>query len=239
MFGVRCRGFNEQPATNNEQRVTPPPMIAVIDYQVVNLRSIQKAFERLGSAVEVTSDPARIRAADRVVLPGVGAFRAGMDQLERLGLVPVIHEVIDAGTPFLGICLGMQLLMTESEEFGVHRGLNVIPGRVVRFPGDAPAMKGLKVPHMGWNAVAMRRRPDTLAGMPERGYFYFVHSYYVVPDDPSVVAAETTYGVRFASILAWRNVTACQFHPEKSQALGLALLQRFASSRPAAAGAAS
>jgi glutamine amidotransferase len=212
-------------------------MIAIIDYQVVNLRSIQKAFERLGATVEVTSDPERIRRADRVVLPGVGAFKAGMDQLDRLGLVPVIREVIDAGTPLLGVCLGMQLLMTESEEFGVHRGLNVIPGKVVRFPGDAPAMKGLKIPHMGWNAVAMRRRPDALDGMPERGYFYFVHSYYVEPDDPTVIAADTTYGVRFPSILAWRNVVACQFHPEKSQALGLSLLQRFSSFRPAAAGA--
>lgn len=214
-------------------------MIAVIDYQVVNLRSIQKAFERLGASVEVTSDPERIRRAERVVLPGVGAFKAGMDQLDRLGLAPVIREVIDAGTPLLGICLGMQLLMTESEEFGVHRGLNVIPGKVVRFSGDAPAMTGLKVPHMGWNAVSMRRRPEPLAGIPDRGYFYFVHSYYVAPADPAVVAAETVYGVRFPSILAWRNVVACQFHPEKSQALGLDLLQRFASCRPAAAKAVS
>ena len=210
-------------------------MIAIIDYQVVNLRSIQKAFERLGARVEVTADPERIRRADRVVLPGVGAFRAGMDQLARLGLEPVIREVIDAGTPFLGICLGMQLLMTESEEFGVHRGLNVVPGRVVRFPAGDCAMTGLKVPHMGWNAVSIRRRPDALAEIPDGGYFYFVHSYYVLPDDPEVVAAETTYGVRFASVLAWRNVVACQFHPEKSQALGLALLQRFAESGAAAA----
>ncbi len=206
-------------------------MIAVIDYQVVNLRSIQKAFEQLGARVEVTSDPERIRRADRVVLPGVGAFRAGMDQLSRLGLGPVIREVIDAGTPFLGICLGMQLLMTESEEFGRHQGLNVIPGRVVRFPADAPDMTGLKVPHMGWNAVSIRRRIDALTGIPDKGYFYFVHSYYVVPDDSQVVAGETVYGVRFASVLAWRNVLACQFHPEKSQALGRALLQRFATSR--------
>lgn len=213
-------------------------MIAVIDYQVVNLRSIQKAFERLGVEVEVTSDPSRIRRAERVVLPGVGAFRAGMDQLARLGLVPVIRDVIDAGTPFLGICLGMQLLMSQSEEFGVHRGLHVIPGKVVRFPSETSAMKGLKIPHMGWNAVVMRRRPDALDVMPDRGYFYFVHSYYVVPEDPAVIAADTTYGMRFPSILAWRNVVACQFHPEKSQALGLSLLRRFASFRPVATGAA-
>ncbi len=211
-------------------------MITIIDYQVVNLRSIQKAFEQLGARVEVTSDPDRIRRADRVVLPGVGAFRAGMDQLARLGLEPVIREVIDAGTPFLGICLGMQLLMTESEEFGRHRGLNVIPGRVVRFPAEAPDMTGLKVPHMGWNAVSIRRRIEALTGIPDKGYFYFVHSYYVVPDDSQVVAGETAYGVRFASVLAWRNVLACQFHPEKSQALGLTLLQRFATSRAEAAG---
>jgi glutamine amidotransferase len=211
-------------------------MITIVDYQVVNLRSIQKAFEQLGARVEVTSDPDRIRRADRVVLPGVGAFRAGMDQLARLGLEPVIREVIDAGTPFLGICLGMQLLMTESEEFGRHRGLNVIPGRVVRFPAEAPDMTGLKVPHMGWNAVSIRRRIEALTGIPDKGYFYFVHSYYVVPDDSQVVAGETAYGVRFASVLAWRNVLACQFHPEKSQALGLSLLRRFATSRAEAAG---
>jgi glutamine amidotransferase len=213
-------------------------MIAIIDYQVVNLRSIQKAFEQLGARVEVTGDPERIRRADRVVLPGVGAFRAGMDQLGRLGLESVIRDVIDAGTPFLGICLGMQLLMTESEEFGRHRGLNVIPGRVVRFPTEAPAMAGLKVPHMGWNAVAIRRRVDALAGIPDKGYFYFVHSYYVVPEDSQVVAAETVYGVRFASVIARRNVVACQFHPEKSQALGRALLQRFVTSDVEAAGSA-
>lgn len=204
-------------------------MIAIIDYQVVNLRSIQKAFEELGARVEVTSDPARIRQADRVVLPGVGAFQAGMDSLARLGLEAVIRDVIDAGTPFLGICLGMQLLMTESEEFGRHRGLNVIPGRVVRFPADA--MGGLKVPHMGWNTVSIRRPTDALAGIPDQGYFYFVHSYYVTPDDPQTVAAETVYGVRFASVLAWRNVVACQFHPEKSQALGLSLLRKFSAIR--------
>jgi glutamine amidotransferase len=210
-------------------------MIAIIDYQIVNLRSIQKAFEQFGASVEVTSDPDRIRRADRVVLPGVGAFRAGMDQLARLGLESVVREVIDAGTPFLGICLGMQLLMTESEEFGRHRGLNVIPGRVVRFPSESPAMAGLKVPHMGWNAVAIQRRTEPLEGTPDHGYFYFVHSYYVVPDDAQVVAGETAYGVRFASVLSWRNVLACQFHPEKSQALGLALLRRFAASRDQAA----
>lgn len=206
-------------------------MIAIIDYQVVNLRSIQKAFEQLGARVEVTSDPARIRQADRVVLPGVGAFQAGMQQLDRLGLEPVIREVIEAGTPFLGICLGMQLLMTESEEFGRHRGLNVVPGRVVRFPSDARAMGGLKVPHMGWNTVSIRRPTEVLTGIPDQGYFYFVHSYYVAPDDPQIVAAETVYGVRFASVLAWKNVVACQFHPEKSQALGLSLLRKFSAFR--------
>lgn len=205
-------------------------MITIIDYQVVNLRSIHKAFERLGHAVEVTADPDRIRRAERVVLPGVGAFRAGMEHLNRLGLVPAIRETIEAGTPFLGICLGMQLLMSESEEFGRHPGLGVIPGRVVRFPSGDPAMAGLKIPHMGWNTVTMTRRPAALAEVPDGAYFYFVHSYYVVPDDPAAVAAETAYGVRFASVLARRNVLACQFHPEKSQAPGAALLARFAAS---------
>lgn len=205
-------------------------MITIIDYQVVNLRSIQKAFERLGHAVEVTGDPARIRRAERVVLPGVGAFRAGMEHLTQLGLVPAIREVVAAGTPFLGICLGMQLLMTQSEEFGTHQGLGIIPGRVVRFPAHDPAMKGLKIPHMGWNTLSMTRPVPALADCPDGGYVYFVHSYYVVPEDPSVVAAETGYGVRFPSVIARRNVLACQFHPEKSQALGASLLARFAAS---------
>ena len=192
-----------------------------------------------------TPDPevlARAQLERRVVVTfdkdfGELAFRAGMDHLGGLGLVPVVRDVIASGTPFLGICLGMQLLMTESEEFGRHPGLGVIPGRVVRFPSDDSAMAGLKVPHMGWNTVAIRRPVPALAGLPDHGYFYFVHSYYVVPDDPEVVAAETTYGVRFASVLARRNVIACQFHPEKSQALGRALLERFAAS--VAVGAAS
>jgi glutamine amidotransferase len=211
-------------------------MITIIDYQVVNLRSIQKAFERLGHAVEVTADPRRIARASHVVLPGVGAFRAGMDHLGGLGLVPVVRDVIASGTPFLGICLGMQLLMTESEEFGRHPGLGVIPGRVVRFPSDDPAMAGLKVPHMGWNTVAIRRPVPALAGLPDHGYFYFVHSLRGARRPGGGGGRDDLR--RGGSRRCWRGGTiACQFHPEKSQALGRALLERFAAT--VAVGAAS
>lgn len=199
--------------------------IAIIDYGMGNLRSVQKAFERLGHAAEVTGDAERITRAPGVVLPGVGAFAACMTNLGAAGLVEPVKQVIRAGRPFLGICLGMQLLFEESEEFGPVRGLGVLPGRVVRFMPDDPA---LKVPHMGWNELHVARPMPALAGIESGASVYFVHSYYPVPADPTLVATTTTYGPEFASSVARDNIFACQFHPEKSQRVGLRLLENFA-----------
>jgi len=200
-------------------------MIAIVDYGMGNLRSVEKAFLRVGQSARVTSERAVIASADGVVLPGVGAFRACMENLDRLGLVPVLREVIERGTPFLGICLGMQVLFSESEEFGPVAGLGILPGRVVRFDGEAVA--GLRVPHMGWNVLARRRDVPQLAGLEEGAYAYFVHSYYVVPEDPAMITTETPYGVAFASSVARDSIFACQFHPEKSQRAGLRILANF------------
>jgi len=203
-------------------------MIAIIDYGMGNLRSVQKAFEKVGFEALVTSDPKVVLEAERVVLPGVGAFRDCMRNLEEGGFIEPILRVISEGRPFLGICLGLQLLFTESEEFGLHRGLDIIPGRVVRFPdGMKEGDEELKVPHMGWNQLSLKRCPPALAGIPDGSHFYFVHSYYVEPDDPAVVATTTDYGGDFCSSV-WRdNIFATQFHPEKSQEKGLAILKNF------------
>jgi glutamine amidotransferase len=201
-------------------------MIAVVDYGMGNLRSVEKALVRVGHGARVTRDRAVIEAADGVVLPGVGAFRACMGNLERFGLVPVIKQVIERGTPFLGICLGMQVLFSESEEFGPVAGLGVFPGRVVRF--READVGDLRVPHMGWNRLVLRRPPAILAGIDDGAYVYFVHSYYVECADASVVATETPYGVRFASSVARGNLFGCQWHPEKSQAVGLQVFANFA-----------
>ena len=209
-------------------------MIAIVDYGMGNLRSVEKALARVGHSPRVTRDPTVIAAADGVVLPGVGAFGACMANLERFGLVPVLRQVIDGGTPFLGICLGMQVLFEESEEFGPVRGLGVLPGRVVRF-AEAPARK---VPHMGWNTLRVARRVPALAGIDDGSYVYFVHSYYPVPADRAVVATTTPYGEEFASSVARDNVFACQFHPEKSQRVGLRLLDNFVRQVRGAAGSA-
>lgn len=203
-------------------------MIAIIDYGMGNLRSVQKAFEKVGFEALVTSDPKVVLEADRVVLPGVGAFRDCIRNLEEGGFIEPILQVIREGRPFLGICLGLQLLFTESEEFGLHRGLDVIPGRVLRFPdGMKEGSEELKVPHMGWNQLSIKRRPPALAGIPDGSNFYFVHSYYVKPDDPSVVATTTDYGGDFCSAIWKDNIFATQFHPEKSQEKGLAILKNF------------
>jgi len=206
-------------------------MIAIIDYGMGNLRSVQKAFETVGHQAVVTRDPRAIAGADRVVLPGVGAFADCMANLEQYGLVEPIRKAIASGKPFLGICLGLQLLFTESEEFGVHKGLGVLAGRVRKFPfGDGRAAGTdvrLKVPHMGWNGVAVRRAAPPLRGVASGEHFYFVHSYYVEPRDESVAATVTEYGVPFVSSV-WRdNIFACQFHPEKSQAAGLRVVKNF------------
>jgi len=197
--------------------------IAIIDYGMGNLRSVQKAFERLGHAAEVTGDAERITRAPGVVLPGVGAFAACMTNLGAAGLVEPVKQVIRAGRPFLGICLGMQLLFDESEEFGPVAGLGILPGRVVRFAADPER----KVPHMGWNSVRIVRRAPELAGIEDGAYVYFVHSYYPVPREADVVATTTPYGQEFASSVVCDNVFACQFHPEKSQQVGLRLLDNF------------
>ena len=201
-------------------------MIAIIDYGMGNLRSVAKAFEKLGCETVTTRDSKAILNASHVVLPGVGAFPDCMRNLDQLGLIAPIRRVLESGRPFLGICLGLQLLFTESEEFGIHPGLGWFKGRVVRFPDG-----GMKVPHMGWNALGIKKRPAPLKDIAENGLVYFVHSFYAVPEDPGVVATETEYGIRFASSITKDNVFACQFHPEKSQLIGLALLRNFAESR--------
>lgn len=203
-------------------------MIAIIDYGMGNLRSVQKGFEKVGFEAVVTSDPKVVLEAERIVLPGVGAFPDCMRNLEHGGFVEPILKVIREGRPFLGICLGLQLLFTESEEFGIHKGLDVIPGRVVRFPeGMEEEEEELKVPHMGWNQLSFKLRPPAFSGIPDGTNFYFVHSYYVQPDDSSVIATTTRYGIDFCSSVWKDNIVATQFHPEKSQEKGLAILQNF------------
>ena len=206
-------------------------MIAIVDYGMGNLRSVQKGLERAGFPAELTSDPAAVRNATGLVLPGVGAFKKAMESLEALGLVGAITSFIESGRPFLGICLGLQLLFTEGEEFGIQKGLGVFPGRVIRFPfGDPGAPEnpaGLKVPHMGWNGVDIRKETWALRGIEEGTHFYFVHSYYPVPKDPKIISTTTEYGGEFASSIAQGNLFASQFHPEKSQAAGLTILGNF------------
>lgn len=214
-------------------------MIAVIDYGMGNLRSVQKGFERVGVEAEVTRDPVRIESARGVVLPGVGAFGACMANLESFGLAGSVRRVIEKGTPFLGICLGLQLLFEESEEFGPVAGLGVFKGRCVRFR-ERPD-PDFRIPHMGWNQLRERRRVPLLDGLPPEPSVYFVHSYYVVPDDPELAVTTTDYGGEFVSAVARGNVFACQFHPEKSQSVGLRILANFGrlaepSAPPAGAG---
>ncbi|GFO68547.1 imidazole glycerol phosphate synthase subunit HisH [Geomonas limicola] len=204
-------------------------MIAIIDYGMGNLRSVQKGFEKIGFDAVVSADPNILKEAERVVLPGVGAFRDCMRNLEQAGFVEPILKVIQEGKPFLGICVGMQLLFTQSEEFGIYQGLNVIPGNVLRFAdGMVEEGEALKVPHMGWNQLAIKREAPLFDGIADGSNVYFVHSYYVKPEDESVVAASTRYGIDFCAAI-WRdNIMATQFHPEKSQDKGLAMLKNFA-----------
>jgi imidazole glycerol-phosphate synthase subunit HisH len=199
-------------------------MLAIIDYQMGNLRSVQKGFEKVGHRATITSDPAVLADADKVVLPGVGAFGDAMAELRRRELVQPIRDVIESGKPFLGICLGLQLLFDVGHENGRHEGLGVLAGECVRF--DLP--HEYKVPHMGWNKLEIKRPTPILTGLAEGTHVYFVHSYYVVPRDKNVVAAETAYGINFCSTV-WRdNLHATQYHPEKSQADGLRILKNFA-----------
>ncbi len=199
-------------------------MITIIDYGMGNLRSVQKGFEKVGHSAVVTSDPVKVAGATKLVLPGVGAFEDAMAELNRRGLIKPVLDAIGSGRAFLGICLGLQLLFERSHEHGEHLGLGVLPGECVRF--ELPPE--YSVPQMGWNQISIPHRPPILDGIEEGTYFYFVHSYYVVPDDQEIIAAETDYGVTFCS-MAWReNLFATQFHPEKSQQAGLRILKNFA-----------
>ncbi len=199
-------------------------MIAIIDYGMGNLRSVEKGFERTGHSATITNEPAVLAKADKIVLPGVGAFADAMAELRRRELVEPVRQAVASGKPFLGICLGLQLLFDTGYEDGRHEGLGILPGEVVRF--QVP--HEYKVPHMGWNELAIRRRPPLLEGIAEGAHFYFVHSYYVVPREPAVIAAEANYPEPFTAMI-WRdNLYATQFHPEKSQADGLRILKNFA-----------
>jgi imidazole glycerol-phosphate synthase subunit HisH len=204
-------------------------MIAIVDYGRGNLWSVQNGFARVGVPVQVSADPEVIARADGVVFPGVGAFRDCMHNLQARGLEPVLRDVIGVGRPLLAICVGMQVLLTDSEEFGLSPGLGIIEGHVRRFPeAHAAQTPRLKVPHMGWNQLRIRRSCPLLEGIPDGAFTYFVHSYYAVPATPDVVVASTEYGLDFAAVL-WRdNLYATQFHPEKSQTYGLRLLRNFA-----------
>jgi glutamine amidotransferase len=202
------------------------PKIVIIDYGMGNLRNVQKGFEHVGFDAKVTRNKREVGKASAVVLPGVGAFRDCMKNLERYGLIEPLLQSIEKGKPYLGICLGLQVLFSESEEFGAHRGLDVIKGKVVRFKPDPEH----KVPHMGWNTVEIVRGAPGLRGIEGGDFFYFVHSYYVVPEEREVIATLTTYGIPFASSVWKDNLFATQFHPEKSQQRGLRLLENFARS---------
>ena len=198
--------------------------IAIVDYQMGNLRSVQKAFEKVGQQAVITSEPREVLAADKVVLPGVGAFRDAIAELRRRDLVGPLGEVIESGKPFLGICLGLQLLFDVSYEDGEFEGLGLVAGEVRKFhlPSE------FKVPHMGWNEVEHRLAAPHMSGIESGTHFYFVHSYYVAPKDPSLIALTADYGGDFCAAIRRNNLFATQFHPEKSQANGLKILDNFA-----------
>jgi glutamine amidotransferase len=198
----------------------------IIDYGMGNLRSVEKALEAVGGKPAISRDPDAIRRAERLILPGVGAFGDAMHNLRQSGLDEAIGEAVHAGRPLLGLCLGLQLLFTQSEEFGCHAGLNLIPGKVRKF--DEPE---LRVPHVGWNQIEGTQPDPLLTGIPEGSYFYFVHSFYVEPDHSEDILRWTSYGRRFCSIACRNNVWGAQFHPEKSQDAGKRLLRNFMSIR--------
>lgn len=196
-------------------------MIAVVDYGAGNIASVVNALQRIGAPVQVTYDPRVIREADGVIVPGVGAAADTMHHLDSLGLIPVIREVIDAGIPYLGICMGMQALLTVSLEGGEHRCMDVVPGTVRKLPTGQP------VPHIGWNAVRQVADSPLFHDIPDGTEFYFVHSYYVDPEDPAWIGARTDYGVDFTSAVIRGNIMGTQFHPEKSGTMGLRMLANF------------
>jgi imidazole glycerol-phosphate synthase subunit HisH len=196
-------------------------MITVVDYKLNNLRSIENTLRRLGHDVQVTSDPKVVQQADKLILPGVGAFRDAMQNLTTLGLVEPFIERVRSGVPTLGICLGMHLIFTESEEFGIHHGLDLLPGRVRRLPDR------VIVPHMGWNELKQKKQNSFLKGLEPGSFVYFVHSFYAEPKSDDVILATTDHGLEFAAIVHKDNIWATQFHPEKSQKVGERLLDNF------------
>ena len=198
-------------------------MIAIIDYDAGNLKSVEKALEFLGKECEITRDVPKIKQADKLILPGVGAFGDAMEKLHRYGLVEVIKEAAGKGTPFLGICLGLQLMFESSDEAPGVSGLGLLPGKIVAFPET----KGYKIPHMGWNSLAVKEGKRLFEGLPENPYVYFVHSYYLKASDENDVAAETEYITTIHASVEHENLFACQFHPEKSGDIGLQILKNF------------
>lgn len=200
-------------------------MIAIIDYDAGNIRSVEKALIALGEQPVVTRDKNMILAADKLILPGVGAFGDAMERLHQYGLVEVIREAVGKGTPFLGICLGLQLLFERSDESEGVEGLGILKGEILKIP-DSP---GLKIPHMGWNSLKIKPETRLFAGIPDGSYVYFVHSYYLKAADPGIVAATTEYSTHIHAAVEQGNVFACQFHPEKSSEIGLRILKNFIS----------
>jgi glutamine amidotransferase len=200
-------------------------MIAIIDYDAGNIKSVEKALHYLGEETVVSRDPQVLLSADKVILPGVGSFGDAMNNLNKFGLVPVIRQIADQKTPFLGICLGLQLLFESSEETPGVEGLGLLKGRIVKIP---PA-EGLKIPHMGWNSLHLQNDGRLFQGIPEQTYVYFVHSYYLQAEDPQIVKATTEYGVTIHASVEKDNIFACQFHPEKSGDVGLEILKNFVS----------
>jgi imidazole glycerol-phosphate synthase subunit HisH len=206
-------------------------VIAIVDYGMGNLRSVEKALQKLGHHATITSDPAEILAADRVILPGVGAFGAAVGNLTRAcdegpSLAEAVRKAARSGRPFLGICLGMQLLLSESDEMGRFRGLDLVPGHVVRFSANGSG--AIKVPHMGWNSLRLERESPVMDGVPDGAMVYFVHSYLCRPADPEVVVASAEHGGSFCAVLQQGSLFAAQFHPEKSGDVGLRMLDNFA-----------
>lgn len=215
--------LTETRSLTNHQAQKSGTMITIVDYQMGNLRSVQKAVERIGGQAKISSDPREIADAEQLILPGVGAFGDAMSEINRRDLAKPICDFIDTGRPFLGICLGLQLLFEQGYEHGTHRGLGVLAGEVVKF--ELPPE--YKVPHMGWNTVTKTADSPLLSDLAEQTHFYFVHSYYVRPSDPGVMSLSCNYGHDFCAMVTRDNLFATQFHPEKSQANGLNLLRCF------------
>lgn len=198
-------------------------MVAIIDYDAGNIKSVEKAVLALGESVTISRKPDEILAADHVILPGVGAFGDAMEKLQRYGLIEIIHEVTDRKTPFLGICLGLQLLFESSEESEGVEGLGILPGKIIRIPEE----KELKIPHIGWNSLSYPGSGRLFHNIPEHSYVYFVHSYYLQAAEPEIVKAVTEYGVSIHASVEKENIFACQFHPEKSSEVGMTILKNF------------